>query len=111
VVLFDVGSVICGAAPTTSTLIVGRVIAGVGGSGIYFGSLNYFLAMAAPEERSFYVALIRSSWGVGAILSPVVGGESIELKGGMKAKIQYNTVRYHTSPGICGQERGTPHHS
>ena len=49
VVLFEVGSAICGAAPTMSTLIVGRVIAGVGGSGIYLGSLNYFLAMAAPE--------------------------------------------------------------
>lgn len=52
VILFEVGSVICGAAPTMSTLIVGRVIAGVGGSGIYLGSLNYFLAMVAPEERS-----------------------------------------------------------
>lgn len=74
VVLFEVGSVICGAAPTLSTLIVGRVIAGVGGSGIYLGSLNYFLAMAAPEERSFYMALIGSCWGVGAILGPVIGG-------------------------------------
>ncbi|KAF1938527.1 MFS general substrate transporter [Clathrospora elynae] len=74
VVLFEVGSVICGAAPTMSTLIVGRVIAGVGGSGIYLGSLNYFLTMAATEERSFYMALIGSCWGVGAILGPVIGG-------------------------------------
>ena len=73
-VLFEVGSAICGAAPNMSTLIVGRVIAGVGGSGIYLGSLNYFLAMAAPEERSFYMALIGSCWGVGAILGPVIGG-------------------------------------
>lgn len=74
VVLFEVGSAICGAAPNMSTLIVGRVIAGVGGSGIYLGSLNYFLAMTAPEERGFYMALIGSCWGVGAILGPVIGG-------------------------------------
>jgi MFS family permease len=74
VVLFEVGSVVCGAAPTMSAFIVGRVIAGVGGSGIYLGSLNYFLAMAAPGERSFYMALIGSCWGVGAILGPVIGG-------------------------------------
>ncbi|KAF2261402.1 MFS general substrate transporter [Lojkania enalia] len=73
VVLFEVGSVICGAAPTMSTLIVGRVITGVGGSAIYLDSLNYFLAMAAPEERSFYMALIGSCWGIGAILGPVIG--------------------------------------
>ncbi|KEF53519.1 uncharacterized protein A1O9_10494 [Exophiala aquamarina CBS 119918] len=74
VVLFEVGSALCGPAPTMSTLIVGRVVAGVGGSGIYLGSLNYFLAMTAPEERSLYMALIGSCWGVGAILGPVIGG-------------------------------------
>lgn len=74
VVLFEVGSALCGAAPTMSALIVGRVIAGAGGSGIYLGSLNYFLAMTASEERGLYMALIGSCWGVGAILGPVIGG-------------------------------------
>ena len=40
VALFEIGSAICGAAPNMDTLIVGRVIAGAGGSGIYLGSLN-----------------------------------------------------------------------
>lgn len=31
VILFEVGSAICGAAPSMNVLIVGRVIAGVGG--------------------------------------------------------------------------------
>lgn len=37
VILFEVGSAICGAAPTSDTLIVGRVIAGIGGAGMYIG--------------------------------------------------------------------------
>lgn len=73
VVLFEAGSALCGADPTMSVLIVGRVIAGAGGSGIYLGSLNYFLAMTTPEERGLYMALIGSCWGVGAILGPVIG--------------------------------------
>lgn len=73
VVLFEIGSALCGAAPTMSALIVGRVIAGAGGSGIYLGSLNYFLAMTASEERGLYMAL-GSCRGVGAILGPVIGG-------------------------------------
>ncbi|KIX02996.1 uncharacterized protein Z518_06546 [Rhinocladiella mackenziei CBS 650.93] len=73
-VLFEIGSALCGAAPTMNTLIVGRVVAGMGGSGIYLGTLNYFLAMTVSEERSLYMALIGSCWGVGAILGPVVGG-------------------------------------
>ena len=74
VILFEIGSAICGAAQSMNALIVGRVVAGIGGSGIYLGSLNYFLTMTTPKERGFYMALIGSCWGVGAILGPVVGG-------------------------------------
>ena len=34
IVLFEVGSAVCGAAPSMNALIVGRVIAGIGGAGI-----------------------------------------------------------------------------
>lgn len=39
VILFEVGSALCGAAPNMNALIVGRAIAGVGGCGIYIGSV------------------------------------------------------------------------
>jgi MFS family permease len=39
VAIFEIGSAICGAAPTSDALIVGRVIAGIGGSGMYLGSV------------------------------------------------------------------------
>ncbi len=35
--LFEIGSIICGTAPTMDALVVGRVVAGIGGSGIYIG--------------------------------------------------------------------------
>lgn len=73
-VLFEVGSAICGAAPSMNALIVGRVIAGAGGSGIYLGSLHYFTAMTAEKERGFYMALVGVFWGIGAVLGPVIGG-------------------------------------
>jgi MFS family permease len=34
---FEVGSAICGAAPNANALIIGRVIAGMGGAGMYIG--------------------------------------------------------------------------
>lgn len=37
VVLFEVGSAICGAAPNMNAMIVGRVVAGIGGAGMYLG--------------------------------------------------------------------------
>lgn len=74
VLLFEVGSAVCGAAPSMSALIVGRVIAGAGGSGIYLGGLNYVTALTAKEERGRYISLIGFCWGAGAVLGPVIGG-------------------------------------
>ncbi|KAH8429243.1 uncharacterized protein LDX57_006910 [Aspergillus melleus] len=74
VVLFEVGSVLCGAAPNMNALIVGRVLAGLGGSGVYIGILNYFSLCTTNQERGRYVSGIGLVWGVGAILGPVVGG-------------------------------------
>lgn len=41
--IFEIGSAICGAAPSSNALIVGRVIAGIGGSGMYLGLVQISL--------------------------------------------------------------------
>lgn len=57
-----------------NALIVGRVIAGAGGSGIYLGSLQYYVLMTEEKERGFYMSLIGAFWGLGAVLGPLIGG-------------------------------------
>ncbi|KAL4942105.1 hypothetical protein BDV06DRAFT_170266 [Aspergillus oleicola] len=74
IVLFQAGSAVCGAAPTMNALIVGRVIAGAGGTGIYLGGLNIISALASRKERGTYLAGTGFVWGLGAVLGPVVGG-------------------------------------
>ena len=74
ILLFEVGSTLCGAAPNMNALIVGRVLAGAGGSGIYLGGLNYFSYLTTPKERGLYITLIGFHWGVGAVLGPIIGG-------------------------------------
>jgi MFS family permease len=37
VLIFEIGSALCGAAPSSNAIIIGRVIAGVGGAGMYLG--------------------------------------------------------------------------
>lgn len=37
IIAFEVGSAICGAAPNMTAMAVGRVVAGIGGSGVYLG--------------------------------------------------------------------------
>jgi MFS family permease len=74
IVLFEVGSALCGGAPNIDTLIVGRVIAGMGGSGMYLGGLTHFSALASPRHRGAYITGIVFIWGIGSVLGPVVGG-------------------------------------
>lgn len=74
VIIFGAGSALCGAAPNMNALIVGRVIAGAGGAGMYLGVLNYVAVFTSLRERSLYSGLIGFIWGIGTIVGPVVGG-------------------------------------
>ncbi|KAI1051296.1 hypothetical protein LB505_012390 [Fusarium chuoi] len=49
-VLFEVGSTICGAAPTSEALIVGRAIAGLGSAGIFQGAI-IIIAYSVPLDK------------------------------------------------------------
>ncbi|KAL6797124.1 major facilitator superfamily domain-containing protein [Trichoderma sp. SZMC 28012] len=74
IILFEVGSAVCGAAPSMNAMIVGRVVAGVGGAGMYLGCLHYIAVFTSLKERALYNALVGLCWGTGCILGPVVGG-------------------------------------
>lgn len=77
-ILFQTGSALCGAAPNMAALIVGRVIAGAGGSGVFMGCLNYFSSLTTPEKRGLYITGTGFCWGIGAVLGPVIGGSFVE---------------------------------
>lgn len=74
VVLFEVGSAICGAAPNIEAMIVGRVICGIGGSGLYIGVMTLIAVTTTMAERPLYVSGTGLTWGLGIVLGPVIGG-------------------------------------
>ncbi|KUI70046.1 hypothetical protein VM1G_04716 [Cytospora mali] len=78
VVLFEGGSAICGASPNMAALIIGRVIAGIGGSGLYVGALTYISVLTTTIERPIYLAGVMTVWGIGNVLGPIVGGSLAE---------------------------------
>lgn len=51
------GSALCGGAPTTNAFIVGRVIAGLGGNGMYMGTLTLLSVNTSDNERPMYIGL------------------------------------------------------
>lgn len=51
ILFFEVGSVICGGATTSSALIVGRAIAGIGAAGIFQGAFMVVAVSVVPHKR------------------------------------------------------------
>ncbi|THZ18027.1 MFS general substrate transporter [Aureobasidium pullulans] len=74
IVLFSIGSALCGAAPNVNAFIVGRVIAGVGGIGIYLGVMTLLSCNTAGKERPMYLGLVGLIFGVGNVIGPLIGG-------------------------------------
>lgn len=67
-VIFEIGSAICGAANSIDLLIFGRAIAGAGGAGLYVGVLTLLSALTLPGERPIYLASTGLVWGAGNVL-------------------------------------------
>ncbi|KAJ5462578.1 Major facilitator superfamily domaingeneral substrate transporter [Penicillium sp. IBT 31633x] len=73
-VIFMAASALCGAAPSMDAEIVGRVFAGAGGNGMYFGLLALISMNTTNQERPKWLSLSGLVWGLGTVLGPVVGG-------------------------------------
>jgi MFS family permease len=50
-ILFELGSLICGVAPSSAVFIVGRAVAGLGAAGIFNGGLT-IISTVVPLEKS-----------------------------------------------------------
>ncbi|KAF2188497.1 MFS general substrate transporter [Zopfia rhizophila CBS 207.26] len=74
ILLFEVGSVICAAAPSSRTLIIGRAIAGVGGAGISTGSYLIVALSAPPRKMPALQGVISASFAIASVAGPLVGG-------------------------------------
>ncbi|KAF2836608.1 MFS general substrate transporter [Patellaria atrata CBS 101060] len=90
--LFMVGSALCGAAPNMNAMIVGRVIAGVGGNGMYLGVITLLSVNTEEKERPMYLALVGLVFGVGTCVGPLIGGAFAESPVGWPFAFYLNLI-------------------
>lgn len=72
--VFEIGSAVCGAAPSSTVFIVGRAVAGLGSSGIFSGSTVAITRILPLQKRPMFVDLMGSVFGIASIVGPLLGG-------------------------------------
>ncbi|KEF53516.1 uncharacterized protein A1O9_10491 [Exophiala aquamarina CBS 119918] len=72
--VFLFGSLLCGAAQSSSMLIIGRAIAGAGSSGIGNGAMTILAAILPVRAQAKFMGLNMGLGQLGLALGPIVGG-------------------------------------
>lgn len=72
--IFEIGSIVCAAAPASNAFIVGRVISGIGGAGISAGSFLLIAALVPLKSRPKYIGALGSVFGISSAVGPILGG-------------------------------------
>ena len=72
--IFELGSLICGVAPNSTALIVGRAIAGLDAAGIGSGTYTIIAFSASPKNRPIFTGVIGTSYDIAAVVGPLIGG-------------------------------------
>ena len=78
IVIFAIGSALCGMAQSMLQLILFRAIQGIGAGGLLTMSFIMFGVLFPPETRGKMQGLLSSVWGVASVVGPVAGAFFIE---------------------------------
>ncbi|OIW28645.1 major facilitator superfamily transporter [Coniochaeta ligniaria NRRL 30616] len=74
VTIFEVGSIVCAAAPSSLALIVGRAVAGLGSAGILVGAFTIIAQSVPLHELPKYTGTLAGAAGIAQMVGPTIGG-------------------------------------
>lgn len=71
---FELGSIISATAPNSVAFIVGRLVSGTAGGGLWCGTLTLMAHAVPVSKRHLYVSVVTSMYGVASAAGPLLGG-------------------------------------
>lgn len=74
VTLFEIGSLICGVAPSMNVLIFGRAFQGVGASGQFISILTLISQITKLEQRPILLGSFGAVFALASVIGPLLGG-------------------------------------
>src|SRR5689334_1134785 len=74
IVLFLIGSALCGVAQNMTELIVFRALQGLGGGGLMVTTIAVVGDLVAPRDRGRYQGYFGGVFGISTVIGPLIGG-------------------------------------
>ena len=78
IVLFLIGSALCGMVQDMTWLIIMRALQGLGGGGLMVSSIAAIGDVVPPAERGRYQGLFGAVFGLSTVIGPLLGGYIVE---------------------------------
>ncbi|KAJ6464617.1 putative transporter [Mycena vitilis] len=74
IIIFEIGSLVCGVARNVGQLIAGRAVSGLGAAGIFVAMIQTFSQITRLEDRPRLFGLFGAVFGLSSVLGPLIGG-------------------------------------
>ncbi|KAL2871714.1 MDR family MFS transporter [Aspergillus lucknowensis] len=74
IIVFEIGSALCGAAPNSTAFIVGRAIAGLGSAGIFSGGMMIIIPLVPLRKRPMFTSTFGMTFAISSVIAPIIGG-------------------------------------
>ena len=78
IVIFVVGSALCGLSQTMTELIAFRALQGLGGGGLMVGAQTIIGDVVSPRDRGRYMGLFGAMFAVATVIGPLIGGLCVD---------------------------------